>query len=107
MQGQDIGSIDIERDPKTTDLDEHAECTDNEQKVLLGKSKRGREMYIYPENQVVVGNMRADVRAEPKTNWHSFSSPRFSVQCPLSILIVSVLPISFDMFFAFSSDLLT
>lgn len=61
MQGQEIGSMDFERQPKSTDLEEYEECTDDEQKLLLSKSKRGREVYIYPENQVMVGNMNAEV----------------------------------------------
>ena len=62
MQGQDIGSVDLVREPKTTDSDNYEECDDHVQKVLLAKAKRGREMYIYPENHVIVGNMKAEVR---------------------------------------------
>jgi superfamily II DNA or RNA helicase len=62
MQGQDIGSVDLVREPKTTDSDNYEECDDHVQKVLLAKAKRGREMYIYPENHVIVGNMKAELR---------------------------------------------
>ena len=62
MQGQDIGSVSIVREPKSTDSDTYDECDDDVQKVLLAKAKRGRELYIYPENHVVIGNMKAEVR---------------------------------------------
>ena len=62
MQGQDIGSMGLARDPKTTDMEDYEECNDEAQKLLLSSAKRGRELYIYPENQVVVGNMKAEVR---------------------------------------------
>jgi hypothetical protein len=62
MQGHDIGSVDLVREPKSTDLDTYEECDDDVQKLLLAKAKRGREMYIYPENHVVIGNMKAEVR---------------------------------------------
>lgn len=62
MQGQDIGSMGLVRDPKTTDMEDYEECNDESQKLLLSNAKRGRELYIYPENFVVVGNMKAEVR---------------------------------------------
>lgn len=62
MQGQDIGSMGLVRDPKTTDMEDYEECNDDSQKLLLSNAKRGRELYIYPENFVVVGNMKAEVR---------------------------------------------
>jgi hypothetical protein len=62
MQGQDIGSTEVTRDPKSTELEDYTECTDEVQKLLLSKSKRGRELYIYPDNHVVIGNMTAEVR---------------------------------------------
>lgn len=62
MQGQDIGAVGLSRDPKKTDMDDYTECNDESQKLLISSAKRGREMYIYPENHVVIGNMKAEVR---------------------------------------------
>lgn len=66
----------IARDPKTTDMEDYEECNDESQKLLLSSAKRGRELYIYPENFVVVGNMKTEVRKFEDTSRKAQSSAR-------------------------------
>ena len=61
MDGRDIGCIEYERSPKSTDAEDYAVITDDDQKLLSTKSKRNREIYLYPENVVTVGSQNVMV----------------------------------------------